>query len=64
MPIQQNTVLRTGSILMILLLSLGVLLAFTIIKCRMQNKNLVFIPMASGASDVIDLAAYQERVHK
>ena len=60
MQMQQNTESRTSSILMTIMLSLGILLAFTIIKCRIQNKNLALIPMTSGASDVMELAAYQE----
>lgn len=59
MQTQQDSKSRMGAVLMIFVLSLGILLAFTIIKCRLQNKNLAFAHILSGAADV-DLAAEQE----
>lgn len=59
MQIQQDAKSRMGAVLMIFVLSLGILLAFTIIKCRLQNKTIAFAHMLSGAPE-IDLATEQE----
>ncbi len=60
MPIQQNTKTRVGWTIVMWILGLFGPLAFAIIDCRIHNKDLAFIQVKAGSSDVIDLAAYQE----